>query len=138
MSQISLRRESNQCQPVRFSLSGAATSNSSTGHSLDDHSASERRRLAWHLPDDFNSRSFGEQEEILAWVNRVIISGSTEYRAFQAAAIRTRYAVRFRAFQGGQRREEDEVGAVGDVDDELRTGVVDAPPQRSSMKWRYF
>lgn len=40
------------------------------------------------------------QDEILDWVNRVIISGSTDYRAFQAAVIKSRYAVRFRAFQG--------------------------------------
>lgn len=27
-----------------------------SGHALDDISASERRRLAWHLPEDFNRR----------------------------------------------------------------------------------
>jgi hypothetical protein len=57
------------------------------GHALENFSPSERRRLAWHLPDDFNSRTREQQEEILAWVNKVIISGSTDYRAFQAAAI---------------------------------------------------
>ena len=71
-----------------------------TGHVLEDFTPAERRRLAWHLPDDFNARSPAEQDEILDWVNRVIISGSTDYRAFQAAAIKNRYAVRFRAFQG--------------------------------------
>ena len=58
-----------------------------TGHVLEDFTPAERRRLAWHLPDDFNARSPAEQDEILDWVNRVIISGSTDYRAFQAAAI---------------------------------------------------
>ena len=95
------------------------------GHALDDVSPAQRRRLAWHLPDDFNSRSFEEQEAILAWVNKVIISGSTDYRAFQAAAIKNRYAVRFRAFQGGKSRED----VPGDeMDEEMRSSVVDAPP----------
>ena len=65
---------------------------------------SERRRLAWHLPDDFLTRPKAEQEEILAWVRRVIISGSTDYRRFQAEAMKQRYAVRFTAFQGGRRK----------------------------------
>ncbi|HVI27894.1 SRPBCC domain-containing protein [Hansschlegelia sp.] len=56
---------------------------------------SERRRLAWHLPDDFPRRSAAEQEEILSWVREVVISGATDYRRFQAAASKTRYALRF-------------------------------------------
>jgi hypothetical protein len=56
------------------------------GHQLDDISPAERRRLAWHLPDDFGSLPFSKREEILEWVRRVIISGSTDYRRYQAAA----------------------------------------------------
>lgn len=63
----------------------------------------ERRRLAWHLPDDFLTRPKDEQEEILEWVRRVIITGSTDYRRYQAAAMKHRYAVRFSAFQKGHR-----------------------------------
>ena len=59
---------------------------SASGHILADVGSAERRRLAWHLPDDFNARPRQEQEEILEWVRRVIISGSTDYRRFQAAA----------------------------------------------------
>lgn len=55
----------------------------------------ERRRLAWHLPTDFAGRSASEQEEILAWVREVVIRGSTDYRRFQAAAVKQRYALRF-------------------------------------------
>ncbi|SMQ85921.1 hypothetical protein SAMN06295905_3216 [Devosia lucknowensis] len=88
----------------------------------------ERRRLAWHLPDDFLTRPKAEQEEILEWVRRVIISGSTDYRQFQAAAMRQRYAVRFTAFQNSPRRAapkpEDE---VSDLDEELQSAVMDAP-----------
>jgi hypothetical protein len=100
------------------------------GHVLGEISPAERRRLAWHLPDDFNSRSMEEQEEILGWVKKVIITGSTDYRAFQAVAMKTRYSVRFRAFQGGRRRltrgaaRED---ADTELDTELRSSVVDAP-----------
>ncbi|MDP3495826.1 MAG: hypothetical protein Q8R82_22180, partial [Hyphomonadaceae bacterium] len=55
----------------------------------------ERRRLAWHLPDDFDRRSLAEREEILEWVRRVVVSGSTEYRRYQAAALKHRFGVRF-------------------------------------------
>lgn len=37
---------------------------------LDDISPSERRRLAWHLPEDFNRRPSQEKAEILNWVRR--------------------------------------------------------------------
>jgi hypothetical protein len=98
------------------------------GVTLSGLPAAERRRLAWHLPDDFVSRPKAEQEEILEWVRRVIISGSTDYRVFQAAAMRQRYAVRFTAFQNGPRRPlpkpEDE---VSDLDAELESAVIDAP-----------
>jgi hypothetical protein len=71
---------------------------------LDDISPSERRRLAWHLPEDFNRRPSQEKAEILNWVRSVIISGSTDYRRYQAAAIRQRYAVRFSYASGPVRK----------------------------------
>ncbi|AOH86861.1 hypothetical protein AWL63_16150 [Sphingomonas panacis] len=58
---------------------------------------SERRRLAWHLPHDFDQRPARERDEILDWVRMVIISGSTNYRRFQAEAMKLRYALRFPA-----------------------------------------
>lgn len=64
------------------------------GHQLEGVPKSETRRLAWHLPDDFASRPASEQAEILAWVRRVVISGTTEYRRFQAEAMRTRYSLK--------------------------------------------
>lgn len=66
-----------------------------TGARLRGVSASERRRIVWHLPDDFDRRPQREQQEILDWVRRVIISGSTEYRRFQSIAMRDRFALRF-------------------------------------------
>lgn len=108
---------------------------SATGHILDDIGAAERRRLAWHLPDDFNMRSRQSQEEILEWVRRVVISGSTDYRRFQAAAMKQRYAIRFPGISYGQSsatkenlpEQYDDDGAVF-VDPDLRSGVIDAPP----------
>lgn len=49
---------------------------------LDDATPAERRRLAWHLPEDFNRRPRNEQAEILDWVRNVINSGSTDYRRY--------------------------------------------------------
>lgn len=98
------------------------------GVTLSGLPAAERRRLAWHLPDDFLTRSQAEQEEILEWVRRVVVTGTTEYRRFQAAAMKQRYAVRFSAFQATARRPaprpEDE---VNEPDVELQSTVVDAP-----------
>ncbi|XEN34509.1 hypothetical protein M728_005170 (plasmid) [Ensifer sp. WSM1721] len=65
------------------------------GHDLGDISPAERRRIAVHLPDDFSSLPFTKREEILDWVRRVIVSGSTDYRRYQAAASKQRYAIRF-------------------------------------------
>lgn len=58
-------------------------------------SSSEHRRLAWHLPDDFENRPASEREEILKWIRTVIISGSTDYRRYQAEAMKVRYSLRF-------------------------------------------
>lgn len=55
------------------------------GHDLGDISPAERRRISLHLPDDFSSLPLTKREEILDWVRRVIVSGSTEYRRYQAA-----------------------------------------------------
>lgn len=111
---------------------------SASGHILDDIGSAERRRLAWHLPDNFNMRSRDEQEEILEWVRRVIISGSTDYRRYQAAAMKQRYAIRFPGITYGQcevandsYRDQHE-GYEGDgasfTDPDLMSGVIDAPP----------
>jgi hypothetical protein len=112
---------------------------SSTGHKIGDEiSPSERRRFAWHLPDDFNRLSFEKREEILEWVRRVIISGATDYRKFQAAASKQRYAIRFPAMAYGGRATGNPIeqatgpsaNAAGDIDDpDLLSGVIDAPPR---------
>ncbi|MBZ9894420.1 MULTISPECIES: hypothetical protein [unclassified Mesorhizobium] len=111
---------------------------SASGHILDDIGAAERRRIAWHLPDDFNARSRDEQEEILKWVQRVIIRGSTDYRRFQAAAMKQRYAIRFPGITYGQsdlanddcrdQREEHDHDGPSFTDPDLMSGVIDAPP----------
>jgi hypothetical protein len=67
----------------------------------------EQRRLAWHLPDDFSARAPAERAEILAWVRTNVISGSTEYRRFQADACKHRFALRFGLIpEGGGRGEK--------------------------------
>lgn len=71
-------------------------SRAARGHELEDISPSERRRLAWHLPDNFNSLPHEEREKIVEWVKRVIISGATDYRRFLAAAAKQRLNPRCR------------------------------------------
>ncbi|MGV2186623.1 hypothetical protein [Rhizobium rhizogenes] len=108
------------------------------GHDMGDISAAERRRLAWHLPDDFSNLSFSKREEIIGWVRRVIISGSTDYRRYQAAAIKQRYAIRFPGvtYGGGalSPRAQSLSGSTSHntetfEDPDLLSGVVDAPPR---------
>jgi hypothetical protein len=105
---------------------------SAYGHALEDIGPAERRRVAWHLPDDFNARTPEEQGEILEWVRRVIIRGSTDYRRFQAAAMKQRYAIRFPSTADSQSESprEDAVrdeGHENDVSSVVMTGVVEAP-----------
>lgn len=101
------------------------------GHGLEGISAQVRRRLAWHLPDDFLSRPKAEQQEILTWVRRVIITGSTDYRRYQAEAMKQKYAVRFTAFLGRKRKpitaNDNLDHELDDLDAELDSAVVDAP-----------
>ncbi|UXT60719.1 hypothetical protein FY134_23755 (plasmid) [Agrobacterium fabrum] len=109
------------------------------GHELGDISPAERRRISLHLPEDFNSLPFTKREEILDWVRRVIISGSTEYRRYQAAASKQRYAIRFPGVTYGSSflSSRSVVSAAGanqnvaaEIDDpDLLSGVVDAPPR---------
>lgn len=87
---------------------------------LDDATTAERRRLAWHLPEDFNRRSRSEQAEILDWVRHVIISGSTDYRRYQTAMMRQRYAVRFACASGPRRKS-----SIATVEGE--SGIINAP-----------
>ncbi len=104
--------------PAGYFLTLSGTPDRAPGDfDLDDISPSERRRLAWHLPEDFNRRPSQEKAEILNWVRTVVVSGSTDYRRYQAAALRQRYAVRFTCTSGPVRktspaRTPDESGIV--------------------------
>lgn len=82
----------------------------------------ERRRMAWHLPDDFAQLPEAKREEILAWVKSVIITGATDYRRYQAAAMKQRFAVQFTAT--GTVRP----GSAKYWPDDGRTRPVAAPP----------
>lgn len=85
-----------------------------SGHKLDGIAPAERRRLAWHLPADFDQRSAGERAEILAWVRRVMISGATDYRRYQAQATKHRFGMRFSEAckPGAARRRESAASSL--------------------------
>lgn len=99
----------------------------------------ERRRLAWHLPDDFDARPLSEREEILEWVRRVVVSGATDYRRYQAGAVKQRFGIRFpeltgvrprpdAAIEGQNLQDSEEIGWQEDVEAEVAASTVDAPP----------
>lgn len=108
-------------------------SRSPHGHVILHIGPAERRRLAWHLPDDFELRQEAEREEILTWVRSVVISGTTEYRRFQAAAMKQRYAIRFPDLANSRPRrptcviDEDELSGDDEIYPDLASGTVDAP-----------
>lgn len=66
-----------------------------SGHQPAGISPSERRRLAWHLPDDFGARSQREQDEIIEWVRTRILSGGTAFHRYHAETSKHRFAIRF-------------------------------------------
>lgn len=117
-----------------FRLKLAHQTRATTGLSLPGLTNSERRRLAWHLPADFDRRSRSEQEEIVEWVRRVVISGSTEYRRFQAAAIRDRYAIRFGSADKVEEWSDVDSDELAQMDPEL-AHKLDAPaPLQAEMQ----
>jgi len=96
---------------------------------IEGVTGAEQRRLAWHLPDDFADRTQTEQREILEWVRRVIISGATEYRQYQAASLKHRFGIQFPVM--------DDANAFREAEDlfddpELLAGAAPAPPQLST------
>ena len=103
-----------------------------SGINIKGVTRAEQRRLAWHLPDDFNTRSLKQRVEILEWVREVVISGATEYRRYQAQAMKLRYAIRFPAITGKKAREVLSGEEAPDSEDLDHEGVVDAPPRLAS------
>lgn len=106
------------------------------GHEPKAMGRAERRRLAWHLPENFNTLSRNERERIVEWVRRVILSGATDYRRYQAAASKHRYAIRFPGVAYGRSepapgfdRGNGSVEGMPETDPDLISGVVEAPPQ---------
>lgn len=65
------------------------------GHKLPLLTPAQRRRIAWHLPRDFDELPVKRRAEIVDWVEKVVISGQTDYRVFLAEAMKSRYALRF-------------------------------------------
>lgn len=72
-----------------------------SGHSLPQVGVAERRRLAWHLPDDFNTRTASEQGDILAWVRSSVLSGGTAFHRYHAEVSKHRFAIRFEGVVDG-------------------------------------
>lgn len=110
-------------------------SRAASGHiRLSGVTRSERRRLAWHLPDDFDDRTARERQEILQWVRSVIISGTTDYRRYQAEAAKHRFAIRFPSLTHRRRlrdfdpANEGGIQSADEADLELAVARADAPP----------
>ena len=102
-----------------------------TGHRMPEIKRAEARRLAWHLPEDFNLRSREEQDEIMTWVQANIITGATEYRRYQSTAAKVPYAVRFNSLQTKTRRRgmAEQSDEPDELDPEIHKTAFTAPPR---------
>ncbi|WP_234885243.1 hypothetical protein [Rhizobium rhizogenes] len=121
-------------EPGYFRAKFPHPARSATGFDVGlDIGRAEKRRLAWHLPEDFNILPVAKQKEIVEWIRRVIISGATDYRRYQSAMGRHRYAIRFG--NAGRRNSKRVVGSVSaeheladqQADPDLISGVIEAP-----------
>ena len=100
--------------PGYFNAKLAHPSRAATGYTVAK--ISEQRRLAWHLPNDFEARPATEQAEILDWVQSVIVSGSTDYRRYQAAAAKHRFGLRFPTVRQGRHGRDATARAPSPLD----------------------
>ncbi|WP_313452330.1 hypothetical protein [Brevundimonas sp.] len=93
-----------------------------SGQEIKGVAPAERRRLAWHLPDDFASRSPAQQSEIVDWVRSSILTGGTPYHRYHAAISKHRFAFRFDHLQEGGRRSPSPSRTPGAFDPPVRLG----------------
>lgn len=98
-------------------------SRAAKGQKLPGVTQSELRRLAWHLPADFARRPAAERAEILQWVRDTVISGTTAYRRYQAAAAKQRFGLRFANLN---------IGQIGRSPAHSRVTELDAPAELAS------
>lgn len=101
---LSLVEEKYGLPPGYFASKGGRSPRAISRKPIPGVTLNESRRLAWHLPDDFGARPAKEQAEILAWVRNVIISGATDYRRYQVAALQHRYGLQFTSPSGVKER----------------------------------
>ena len=57
--------------------------------------ANQQSIMRWHLPEDFDFRSPGEQEKIVLWIHRNVLTGASDYGKFIQANVKSRYTIRF-------------------------------------------
>jgi hypothetical protein len=103
---------------------------------LAGFTSADARRLAWHLPDDFHSRRPAEREEILQWVRSNVLAGTTEYRRFQADAIRNRYALKFNLLPLENRRRGGGSETPAHLQEEMRRLVEFKTAELTSIGFR--
>ena len=107
-----------------------------TKTALRSVSLNQQHVLRWHLPEDFDSRPSAEQEKILAWVRRNVLTGGTEFGKFLQLTSQKRYSIRFSELGDVQLRKKEIAryqlnGGLSDDDisDENLSASDEAPPR---------
>jgi hypothetical protein len=92
--------------------------------------------LRWHLPDNFDAKTPKKQQEILSWVYKNVLAGSTAYGKYLRVATQKRYSLRFspefdpRSRKPLTRRYQHYAGSDEEVaTDSSRSHLAAAPPQ---------
>jgi len=92
----------------------------------------DRELLSWHLPEDFDSRTEVQQREIIVWLQRSVLKGSTDYGRFLGRIIKHRYSVLFpdilksRGYRSKNRRQQNSaIGKTIIAPDQLKSEMLD-------------
>src|ERR1700744_3645604 len=51
--------------------------------------------VRWHLPDDYDQRSEAERREILSWISRNVLPGSTDFGKYQSKNSKDKFSIVF-------------------------------------------
>lgn len=72
-----------------------------------------REDLAWHLPDDFETRNDSGKADIFTWLENTLGSGTTDYRRYLQDQLQAPYALPLRETDGGKpERLREEIDAL--------------------------
>ncbi|HWY60545.1 MAG TPA: hypothetical protein VNW15_01460 [Rhizomicrobium sp.] len=107
---------------------------------LKDKSAEQKHLIRRHIPRDFEHRDAHEQQEILLWIEKNVLGGSTEYGRYIRRATFLPYRINFPKLSGNPTRKRQKVlNWINEEKDQrkldqdvLNSNIVTAPARLSA------